>query len=183
MERYYKKLMNTQKTALASLVDSFFLLLGTAAVTFGICYIKLENMLSSCIITFDIAMIMLLLLGKAQDYKIKSFKRRLDDRIRQKLVLEKIVFGGKEPNIKGYAKMQNGFYISDNGKRARLLIAYPSKVLTPFEIAPFIRGGADEIIASCSFDDDCRLLCGRKGIGLYDKDFLLKNTDTQINEE
>lgn len=184
MDKHYKKLMNNRKTLAARFVDSMFILLVTTIIVFGYCVIKLRNLSHSIIITLNIDIIILLLMSKMQNIHMNHFKESLNAKIREKLILEQIVFSrGKDIEIAGYTRVGDREYISKDGRKAMLLTLYPESVLTPKELLEHIDVGYEEIIASCKFDDDCYLLCSRMGIELYDREFLLKNTELNIDDE
>ncbi len=184
MEKYYKKLMNNKRTLVARFADSLFILLLVTVITFGFTVLRLGNFLHSLIITVNVDIIVILLMSKMQGIQIKRFKKSLDARIRDKLILERIVFSkGRDIAIKNYKRIGQGEYINAEGQRAMLLTMYPESVLSPKELLEHITGEHEEIIASCTFDDDCYLLCKRMGIELRDKKFLLQNADMDIDNE
>lgn len=184
MEKQYKKLMNSKKTVVARFIDTLFILLLTTIIVFGFCIVKLANITSTIIIVVNINLIMLLLMGKMHNMQIVKFKKTIDAKIKNKLILERIVFSkGKNISIMGYKHIMGREYVNDEGEPALLLPVYPQSVLTPKEILEHITDRHKELIASCTFDEDCYLLCSRLGIRLKDKEFLLKNTNMCIDDE
>lgn len=182
MDKHYRKLMNNKKSALARLVDGLFVLFLSTVVSMGYFLIKSKNMLASIIITVNIDIIIILLMSKMQNMQLNHFKHSLDDKIRKKLILERIVFSKKNDiEIKGMKKIAAGRYMDDNNKRFMLLPLYPESVLSAKELTEYM--GWDGVIATCSFDDDCKLLAARMNTVLYDKSFLLENVIMEIDEK
>lgn len=181
MDKHYKKLMEREKTTLAGFIDCLFILFLATLMSMGYFLIKSRNMLASIIITTNIDIIIILLMSKMQNIKLNRFKTTLNNKIRNKLILERLVFlKDEEIRIKGFERIGESIYKDSQNKRYVLLSIYPQSVLCPKDITDYMN--FDGIIASCSFDDDCKLLASRMNRVLYDKEFLLGHIIMDIDE-
>lgn len=183
MDKYYKKLMNSRKSTVARLLDSLLILILVMAISFCFTLVKFESFVGSLVITGNIAVVAILLMWKIDKTQLNKFKKTLNKEIKNKLILEKIAFlKDLEVEIDGYNHLHGGRFQDEEDKVALLIRIYPQSVLTPKDILAYIDSSIDKLISTCTFDDDCYLLCKRLGIELLDKNYLLKHSICDIDE-
>lgn len=183
MDKYYKKLLNRNKTTVARFIDNLLILLLVTLITFCFTLVRLRSFGASLIITWSIDIMCISFLWKMNRIQLNKFKKMLNKQIQDKLVLEEICFSTDLcVAIAGYKHVGGQLYEREDGGKVLLMRLYPQSLLEPKDL-PELKGNYDEIIATCEFNDDCYLLCKRLGIVLHDKSFLLDHVSVKIDEE